>query len=123
MNAFILEVQQIVMPEQQFEMYQNSGCIGVYMHVGYMNVVFRSAKHAKKYYSKHNPHMRPMTHIQGVAYSDVNLVTRLRYVLRPYALEVLSVPPFDVCDLPSVEVQTQNRAIVGIHVSQNYNHR
>ena len=66
---------------------------GGFKHVGYMDKVFKSEKRACKYYRKHNRHMRPIG-VFGVMWSDWDPETKLRYVVRQYYGECLSIREF-----------------------------
>jgi len=80
MPAWILEVQR----------YTNlNGIIG-FEHVGYMNKIFQTRKEAIEYYDRNNTEMRSIN-AHDTLCSDWHPTTKLRYVVRPYHYEILTV--------------------------------
>ena len=115
----MLEVQRYMEPKETFTYFEQTGHLGDYVHVGSMNTLFKSTKAASEYYSKHNEHMRALRKIQGVYSSDWDPVTRLRYVVRPYAGELLNVDPFDMEDAPRYNI-TRNTEGEIVSISCQY---
>lgn len=77
-ELYVLEVQRFNRSDSFFD------------HVGYMNKLFSSKKKACDYYALHNPGMRGLN-AHGHWASDWDPETLLRYVLRRYRFERLSV--------------------------------
>lgn len=86
MSEFILEVQKFNTTLQKFD------------HVGYMDKIFKTKKEACNFYNLKNPNMRK---INKELYSDLNPNTMLRYVVRIFNNEHLSIPPFETENIKS----------------------
>ena len=78
--SYVLEVQRFV---------KASG----YEHVGYLQRVFKNKNEACAYYDSFNLHMRSLN-AHNTWRSDWDPSTRLRYVVRNFDCELLSVPQF-----------------------------
>lgn len=72
-----------------------------FVHVGYMRAIFRSKSKAAAYYKRHNLHMRDLN-AHGTWRSDWDPETMLRYAVRRFDREVMTIPPFDPADEPQV---------------------
>lgn len=86
MEAYMLEVQ----------IFSRLSCQerdGGFRHIGYMNKVFRSQEDACRYHDLHRPNCRGIN-AHGNYVSDWDPQTNLRYVVRRYHYEVLTIPPF-----------------------------
>lgn len=86
MEAYMLEVQ----------LYSRFSCQdrdGIFRHIGYMNKVFHSKEEACRYHDLHMPNGRKIN-AHGDYVSDWDPQTYLRYVVRRYNYEVLTIPPF-----------------------------
>ena len=70
-----------------------------WLHVGYMNIAFPTKRRAAEYYDMHNSHMRGLN-AHNTWRSDYDPDTFLRYVVRSYNNEELTVVPFDPADAP-----------------------
>lgn len=69
------------------------GCTSRDIHRGYMNKVFGTKQKTCEYYDQHNTHMRSLN-AHGTWRSDWDPTTRLRYIVRRYYGEQMSLPPF-----------------------------
>ena len=70
-----------------------------YEHIGYINMIFNSVYELKKYVKKYNPHLRIRGNSGGrrhraAYYTTTDLVTKMRFVLRTYRNEKLTLLPF-----------------------------
>lgn len=65
-----------------------------FIHVGYMDKIFKSKQDAIEFYNTHNTHMRHLN-VFGNETSDYDPKTRLRYRIISYEGEELDFPPFD----------------------------
>jgi hypothetical protein len=85
MNAgYVLEVQKFVM-----EPLEDKG----FYRIGYMNKIFTTKKQAIRYYDSNNSHLRSIN-IFNNCISDWDPNSFLRYRIREYYGEHLSIPPF-----------------------------
>lgn len=82
-NGFILEVQRYIRDER-------TGANGIFEHVGYVNRIFKTKPNAAEYYDILFPEMRGLN-VLLTWNSDWHPETRLRYVVREYYGEVLSI--------------------------------
>jgi hypothetical protein len=64
-----------------------------FTHLGYITKIFKSKKDASNYYNQHNPHMKPLNECESQV-SDYDPNTKLRYIIRRYYGEYLSISPF-----------------------------
>jgi hypothetical protein len=67
-----------------------------------MNIVFKSKNKAFEYYNTYNKHMRQIN-VHGNTCSDWDPNTYLRYIVREYYGEHLSIDPFNKDDRPIVK--------------------
>ena len=72
-----------VLEAQQFFNIPPVGCNSKFVHVGYMDKIFKTKRSASDYYDQHNPHMRPLN-AHKTWQSDWDTNTRLRYIVRRY---------------------------------------
>lgn len=66
---------------------------GKYLHLGYMDKIFIDKYEASMYYDNHNKHMRKL-HAFYTYRSDWDPDTKLRYLIRDYSGEQLTISPF-----------------------------
>ena len=64
------------------------------IHIGYMNILFKTKDEAASYYEKYNPQMRKLDRF-GNYRSDYNVSTSFQYVVREYDHEKLTLAGFD----------------------------
>lgn len=81
---FIIEVQVMAKSTKGIEMFY---------HVGYVNRIFQNVSDACEYYRVNNTHMRSLDQYSTKC-SGVDPVTNLRYVIREYNGEFLSIEPW-----------------------------
>jgi len=84
-NLYVLEVQEFI-PEPL----QDKG----FVHVGYMDRVFKSKIEAIEYYDKYNSHMRSINQYKNLC-SDWDPDTYLRYIVRRYHGERKTMVSFE----------------------------
>ena len=108
-KLWILEVQKFVnletlnnLPEE----YAQSITCG-FDHIGYMDIIFKTKQQASDYYDKYNSHQRSLN-AWKTWISDWDAKTNLRYVLRPYNHELLTIKPFNVDDASTRTVHTDH---------------
>ena len=70
-----------------------------YEHIGYINMIFDSTYNLKKYIKKNNPHLKIRGNSSGrrrraTYYTTTDLVTKMRFVMRIYRNEKLTLAPF-----------------------------
>jgi hypothetical protein len=87
---YILEVQKF----NPTDHLSHPECNGKSIHVGYMNIVFKTKQQASSYYDMYNPTLRPLN-AHHTYRSDWSHDTYLVYVVREYGDEYLSIPPFE----------------------------
>lgn len=87
--CYILEVQKYVG--------------GGFIHIGYMNAKFNYVEEACSYYNTYNPNMKHIDTNKTILYSDIHDNTHLRYIVRQYNNELLTLDPFDTNDIPTVK--------------------
>lgn len=87
--VYILEAQRFV------DLNERKDLNGVFQHMGYVNKLFRSKNSACAYYDSHNKMRMRSLNAHGTWISDWHPETRLRYRVRKYAGETLSLPPLD----------------------------
>jgi len=80
--AYVLEVQRFVQ-----EPLNEKG----FYHVGYMNKIFKTKQQACDFYDVNNPNMRSLN-AHNTWYSDWDPNTKLRYTVRKFNCEHLSIP-------------------------------
>lgn len=94
-----------------------------YIHVGYMNAKFNYIEEAVSYYNSYNPSMHPIIitnnttniHNNNIIHrlcSNIHHDTHLRYIIREYNNEILTIDPFDVDDLPKVKKISHNTKMI-----------
>ena len=71
--------------------------------------VFKTKQRAADYYDQYNPHMRPLN-AHHTWRSDWDPTTDLRYIVREYYSEHLSIAPFNPNDEPVVTVSKNSRS-------------
>jgi len=83
MPKYIIEVQKKCDDEDLFE------------HIGYINIKFNRISEAKKYVKTYNTNIK-FTGRRRLSYyySTVNILTNLRFIVRKYYKEKLSLQPF-----------------------------
>ena len=86
----------------------------VYIHLGYMDMVFETSQQACYYYDTYNPHMRSLFDSKPAGRSDIDPTTNYRFVVREYDGERLSICKFHKNYAPNVTRTTDtyfNRVI------------
>lgn len=74
-----------------------------FLHVGYVDKIFKTKKQASDYYDKyHVPPMRSLNAHKSWC-SDWHPETRLRYVVRVFDGECRSIPPFEQADGDNID--------------------
>jgi len=72
---------------------------GKEIHVGYMNIFFKTKKQAIEYYAAWNPHMRSISN----GWSDWDPETYRRYIIRQdFGIEKTIMPFGGELDLPTI---------------------
>jgi len=103
---YILEVQNL----EKFPEPEYSKLPGTFKHIGYMNIVFKSKTKAFEYYNKYNKHMRSIN-AHNTNCSDWDPNTYLRYIVREYYHDYLSIDPFNKNDMPIIENNSGSRSV------------
>lgn len=86
---------------------------GRFVHIGYMNTLFNYPDEACSYYRAYNSHLR---NINDSMCSDWDEENHLRYVVRPYNGELLTIDPFDHNDIPII-VERSNDSLSGKYLT------
>lgn len=85
---YIIEVQRIHYDPDDLEN------LNYYEHFGYINMKFSTFRETRKYIKEHNPQLR----MKGGRYrgylTSTDTITKMRYLIRFYRDEKLSLPPF-----------------------------
>jgi hypothetical protein len=85
---YIIEVQRIYYDPDDLEN------LNSYEHFGYINMKFTTLRETRKYIKEHNPQLR----MKGSRYrgylSSTDMLTKMRYLIRHYRDEKLSLQPF-----------------------------
>jgi hypothetical protein len=101
--SYILEVQKFIQHPLE-----NKG----FQHVGYMKRSFKTKKEACEYYDLHNPRMRKLN-AHNTYISDWDPDTHLRYVVRSFDREILTIEPFNPNHTYGVIEKSKNSVTVG----------
>jgi hypothetical protein len=99
MSSYVLEVQIFIPKAVKL----GTQCTGNYIHVGYMNYVFKTKTRAAEYYNRYNPHMKSLSK-NSKWVSDWDPDTHLRYVVRTYNGETKNIQPFNPLDSPEIKI-------------------
>lgn len=84
---------------------------GLFIHVGYMQIIFKTKETARKYHDTHNTKSRAIN-ILGTDTSDWDPETFLAYTIRDYNPHVvMDIPPFDPSDSPKITIYPGSRHI------------
>lgn len=65
-----------------------------YEHLGYINMIFRTNGETKKYVKAHNPRVRFKGNRRKGFYTSTDPLTNLRFMIRSYRDEKLSLNPY-----------------------------
>lgn len=76
-GLYVLEVVKFNTEIDSFDGLENER----YIHIGYMNIKFKTKKEACAYYDKYNPHMRKIN-FYGTYESDWDPNNKLLYIVR-----------------------------------------
>lgn len=85
-TTYMLETQEFIT--------NKNGITKGFAHVGYMKAIFNFEDEASSYYDTYNPHMRSLNAHKTMC-SDWDPKTMLRYIVRIYHGEILTLSPFN----------------------------
>jgi hypothetical protein len=90
---YIIEIQKLIRNKHNN--------VNKYIHYGYMNILFKNPTHCMEYFNQYNYCKLPLVDwTRNLSYNG----NVLRYVMRDYHNEILTVDPFNMYDIPNKKI-------------------
>jgi hypothetical protein len=118
--GYIIEIQKIINSSHKSIPYITR-YMTKYIHVGYMNVLFKNTDDCISYFDNNNSSTISFDKWSTNTYNDKDKQI-LRYRIRDYNNEELLIPPFNNIDIPNTKVVYNIDGTVSTSNISYYNH-